>query len=78
MDQNFQSSANGKVVDLDKEKMKRFLKYIIGIMVVFIVALILFNAFTFSVGERSRCHNAIWKNRKGYRGRCVRSILCGD
>lgn len=57
MDQNFYSggAANPqKVVDLDKERMKRFFKYIIFIIGGFIVFLIVFNAFTFTVGEREQ------------------------
>jgi membrane protease subunit HflC len=45
---------NKKVIDLDSLKMKSYLKYILTIVGVFIVFLILFNAFTFTVGEREQ------------------------
>ena len=57
MDQNNpfgNNSDNKKVVDLDKIKMKSFIKYIGIILGAFIVFLILFNSFTFTVGEREQ------------------------
>jgi membrane protease subunit HflC len=45
---------NKKVIDLDKIKMKSYIKYIGIIIGIFIVFLILFNAFTFTVDEREQ------------------------
>lgn len=47
-------SNNRKVVDLDKLKMKTFFKYIVISIGAFIIFLILFNSFTFTVGEREQ------------------------
>ena len=55
MDQNNPFDTNNKkVVDLDKLKIKSYLKYIAIIFGVFIVLLILFNTFTFTVDEREQ------------------------
>lgn len=57
MEQNYQSAGTpnpNKVIDLDRDKMKGFIKYGAFILGGFIVLLILFNAFTFTVGEREQ------------------------
>lgn len=59
MEQNTQFSDknisnNKKVIDLDREKTKRFIKAICIILGGFIALLILFNAFTFTVDEREQ------------------------
>jgi len=48
------NTDNKKVVDLDKIKMKSFIKYIGIIFGIFIVFLMLFNSFTFTVDEREQ------------------------
>ncbi len=55
MEQNYQFGKKPeKVIDLDKEKMKGIFRYILYIFGGFIVFLILFNSFTFMVGEREQ------------------------
>lgn len=55
MDQNYQyGSSNKKVIDLDKENLKRIIKNILYIVGGFILLLILVSAFTFTVGEREQ------------------------
>lgn len=48
------NTDNKKVVDLDKIKMKSFIKYIGIIFGIFIVFLMLFSSFTFTVDEREQ------------------------
>lgn len=56
MDQKnpFENMDKKKVIDLDRIKTKAFLKYIGIILGTFIIFLILFNAFTFTVNEREQ------------------------
>lgn len=58
MEQNFNQYGspqnNKKVIDLDKEKMKGFFKSALFVLGGFILLLILFNSFTYTVGEREQ------------------------
>lgn len=57
MEQNFQfhgMQPNQKIIDLDKEKLKRIIKYTLFVFGAFILFIILFNAFTFTVNEREQ------------------------